>query len=143
MAFKQRTIDERLHQQLERFLRAARERGFFNSPNRKELEANLASWLPKMHAALDPAEVSAEFRARNAPHVAVFARTHELVSCLALLLEAWGRATDKELAVESLAGPLLVGEDEEADAARLHDWSAAFPKLFPSTRSRPPSSPRR
>ena len=51
MAFKQRTIDERLHQQLERFLRAARERSFFSSPNRKELEAHLAAWLPKMHAA--------------------------------------------------------------------------------------------
>ena len=131
MAFKQRTIDERLHQQLERFLRAARERSFFSSPNRKELEAHLAAWLPKMHAALDPAEVSAEFRARNAPHAAVFARTHELVSSLALLLEGWGRSTDKELAVESAAGPLLVGEDEEADAERLHTWSAVFPKLFP------------
>ena len=131
MAFKQRTIDERLQQQLERFLRIARERGFFNSPTRKELEANLAAWLPKMFAALDPTEVSDEFRARNAPHAAVFAHTHELASCLALLLEGWGRATDKELAVESVAGPLLVGETEEADAERLQTWSAAFPKLFP------------
>jgi hypothetical protein len=141
MAFKQRTIDERMHLQLERFLRTGRERAFFSSPSRKQLESHIDAWLPKMRAALDPAEVSADFKARNAPHALVFERTHELVSIFALLFDAWGRATDKEVAVESAAGPLLVGDDEESDAAKLHAWSTAFAKLFPHTALPPALQP--
>lgn len=133
MSYKQSTVDDRMLVQLESFVRTGHERDFFNSPNRKELAAHIATWIPKMRSAMNPKEITEDLRLKLAPMLAVFTETHERVACLALLLEAWGRATGKARALESLTGPLWVGEDEAADERHLHDWPHAFAKLFPAS----------
>lgn len=141
MPYKQSTVDERMLTQVEGFLRTGLERGFFDSAMRKEVAREMTAWIPKMRAALNPREITEELRLKLAPLLAVFAETHERVVCLGLLLEAWGRMTGKSLAMESVTGPLWIGDDAAADERHLREWPQAFARFFPATALPPPLQP--
>ncbi len=122
--------DVRMSDQLQTFLDVGGEKGFFAAPDREQLRADVATWLPEFRAVMDPSALSEAHKKAIQPQLDCFERTHVLLLALKGLLEGWALATAATTALEARLPHLVMGEDEEEDLSRLKEWSAAFGALF-------------
>ncbi len=122
--------DKRLYDQLAQFYQVGTARKFFVGAQREAYAKELADWLLKFKAAMNPAALTDAQRKQIAPLLSVFGVTHRRVLGLTLLLRGMAIEMEQEEALGKEIPSVTVGDDEEEDLARLEAWPAIFTKLF-------------